>query len=282
MSNRLLWILIILWFIWAGYLYYNLKYLPNKQLEIKAQIIEQKKIKVKQDEAKKEVKLTKQVIDKVELTSEQKIQELKWEKQNYKTFNLKNGSKVYFKEENNKLDLYLDSVKIWNFDLVYPNFLKVREIEWSLNDLYIEVGNSKFYYNSNSWVIDEIDLKIDVIYVKKATADNLIFVTTKGSFNYSISNKTLEYFSYFNDYIILKDWYIWLVKKDEKRILNNLWFETENDSDLIVYYNPNTKEKRIINRPKLDIQKIYMVNDKLFISDIDWNIYELENLASNL
>lgn len=278
MSNRLLWILIILWFIWAGYLYYNLKYLPNKQLEIKAQIVEQEKIKVKQAEVKKEVKLTKQVIDKVELTSEQKIQELKWEKQNYKTFNLKNGSKVYFKEVNNKLDLYADDVKIWNFDLVYPNFLKVREIEWSLNDLYIEIGNNKFYYNSNSWIIAEIDLKIDVIYVKKATADNLIFVTTKGSFNYYISNKTLEYFSYFNDYVILKDWYIWLVKKDEKRILNNLWFETENDSDLIVYYNPNTKEKRIINRPKLDVQKIYMINDKLFISDIDWNIYELENI----
>lgn len=280
MSNRLLWIIILSCFIWAWFLYYNLKYLPEKQQEIKAQVIEEQKLKAKQSEIKKEIVLTKQVVDKVELTSEQKILQIKEDKQNYKTFNLKNWSKVYFKKIDNKLDLYSDNVKIWSFDLVYPEYLKVEAIEWSLNDLYIEVWSSKFYYNSKSWNTSEIDLKIDIIYVKKSSDNNLILVTKKWSFNYSINEKTLEYFSYFNDYVVLNDWYIWLVKKDEKRILNNLWFET--DTDLIIYYNPNTKEKRIINKPKVDVQKIYTFSSKLFLVDMEWEVYELENLASNL
>ena len=38
MSNRFLGILIILWFIWAGYIYYHLKYIPGQhQKEVERQ-----------------------------------------------------------------------------------------------------------------------------------------------------------------------------------------------------------------------------------------------------
>jgi hypothetical protein len=174
------------------------------------------------------------------------------------------------------LDLYFNGSQIWKFDFVTPDLLRVDIIYWTINDLYIEVWDDKFYYNSVVNNIVKIDLNINILYVKKANNRTLIFVTDKWSFNYSIFDKYVEYFSYFNDYVIFNEWYIWIVKKDQKRILTNLWYETDND--LIVYYNPNTKEKNIINNTKLDIIKIYMVGDKLFVETSDLVTYELQNL----
>ncbi len=280
MLNKIISFFIIIWVIIWWYFYYNYKYIPEKQKRIEDQLKKQEQRKIEVEKAKNELKLTKLDIKTVELTNEQKIEQLKEDKSNYKTFNLKNASKVYFKEVDNKLDLYVDRVKIWNFDLVYPEFLKVTEVHWSLNDLYIEVGKNKFYYNVLSSVISWIDLNIDIKYIKKLTPDLLIFVTDKWSFTYSNVEKKLEYFTYFNDFVYYNDSYIWLVKKDESRVLNNLWFDA--DSDLIVLYNSNTKDKKILYKPDIDVQKIYMQNDKLYLSDKDWKIYELENIASNL
>ncbi|MDD2870959.1 MAG: hypothetical protein PHS49_03115 [Candidatus Gracilibacteria bacterium] len=274
MSNRLLGILIILGFIGAGYIYYQSIYLPNKQLEIQEQLVQQQ---LEQEQSqKKEIVLTKQEIDKIELTPEQKIQEIKTNKENYKTFGLENGSKAYFRESGNKLDLYYDDAIIGNFDLVYPEYLRVETVFGTINDLYIEVGPDKFYYNSEIKSNTKIDLNIDVMYVKKTNTSNLILLTTKGSFYYNISDKTLNYFSFFNDYVIFRDLYIGLVKTDEKRILTNLGFET--DKNLIVYYNPDTKEKKILFETNLDISNMYLLNDQLFLKTIDGELYELENI----
>ncbi len=276
MINKIIWVLIIIWVIWTWYFFYNYKYLVKNEEEISSKIKKQEELEKQKFEDKKEIILTKQILNKDLLTNSEKIQKIKENNKNYKNFTFNNWLKVYFKEEDNKLDLYSDDKKIWTFDLVYPDYLKIYLIDWTLNDLYIEVANNKFYYNSVLWNIVQIDLNIDVIYSKKTQENNLIFVTSKWSFNYSITEKTLEYFSYFNDYVSFNDWYIWLVKKDEKRILNNLWFEAT--WNLIVYYNPNTKEKNIIYKTDLDINKIYTIENKLFLVKDDWEIYELENI----
>ena len=280
MSNRLLWILIILVFFWTGYLYYNYKYLPAKEQKIQAQLIEKQLIEQEQKAKtiKKETVFKKEILIKKELTSEQKIQEIKANKQNYKTFTFDDWLKSYFLLNDNNLYLYFSGSQIWKFDLVTPDLLRVEKVYWKGDDLYIEVWNDKFYYNSITKNIVKIDLNIAVLYVKKADDKSLIIVTEKWSFNYSIFDKSLVYFSYFNDYVVFGDWYIWYVKTNQKRILTNLWYDNETGSDLIVYYNPSTKEKNIINRTKLNIIKMYMIADKLFVKTSDLSIYELQNL----
>ena len=149
-------------------------------------------------EAKKDPELVKQVIEIKEISNAEKIEILKKNKKKYKTIELKNLSEVFFMENGNKLDLYLNNKKIWNFDLVYAEYLRVEFIEWTTNDLYIEVGKDKFYYNLDTNTIISIKLNIDIQYVKKWLNESLIFVTVKWSFLYSIYNKSFEYFSYFN------------------------------------------------------------------------------------
>jgi hypothetical protein len=268
MSNRFLWILIIIWFIWAGYLYYHLSYLPEKELKIKQEL--QDSLVIEQ----KEPELIKQEIDIIELTNAQKIEEIKENNNNYRTFKF-NNNKAYFIENGNKLDLYLDSNKIWSFTLVYKQYLRVDLVAGTTKDLYIEVWADKFYYSNKTKAISKIDLNIDVEYVKVWTENRLILVTDKWSFIYSIYDNSLEYFSYFSDFIFHNNGYVWLVKKEDKRILNNLWFETNNN--LIVYYNPSTKEKKIVYETDLEINKIYKLGEDIIFSLNNNTEYKLEN-----
>lgn len=273
MSNRLLAVLILIWIAGAGYLFYVLKYIPNKQAEIQTEI----QIQEAEKQALKEPKLIKQIVDEVKITNAEKIEELKESNNNYRTFKLDNTSTAYFLQNENTLDLFYNKKLIGNFNFVYPQYLRVEKISWSVNDLFIEVWTEKFYYNNKANLTQKIELNIDVNYVKAWPENKLIFVTNKWSFVYSIFNKTLDYFSYFNDFIYFNDWYIWLVSKDDKRILNNLWFTTKNEN-LIVYYNPNTKEKKIVLKTELDIKKIYLYNNKVYLVTDDWELFELENL----
>ncbi|MDP3381660.1 MAG: hypothetical protein Q8S84_09550 [bacterium] len=81
-------------------------------MKIQAQVKEEEQKKIEIEQTKKALKLSKIDVKIIELTNEQKIQQIKDDKSNYKTFNLKNASKVYFREMDNKLDLYVDNVKI--------------------------------------------------------------------------------------------------------------------------------------------------------------------------
>ena len=277
MSNRLLWILIIIWFIWAGYIYYHLKYIPNKQEKVREEQIIQKEKQEQEIEEKNKPKLIKRNIVEKELTNTQKIEEIKEKNNNYRVFRLENSYKAYFKQSWDGLDLFFNEDIIWSFPLVLADQLRVDIVKWTRKDLYIEVWDKKFVYKDNTKIISTIKLDIDVDYVKSTINNSIIIVSSKGSFIYSIYDKYLEFFTYFSDFIHFDDWYLGLVNKNEKRILNNLWFES-NNKDLIVYYNPNTKEKKLVYETELALWKMYINKEKLYIVTDEWELYKLENI----
>jgi len=274
MSNRFLWILIILWFIWAGYIYYNLVYLPELKANELRLINENNKIE--NEKITKEISLTKKDRVVFNKTNSEKIEEIIENNKNYKTFKLPNNKKAYFKKNNNLLDLYYDDIRVSSFEFNSSENLIVEKILWDNNDLYIQIWDNKFYFNSYTKVVKKINIKIEVLYVKESWINNLIFVTTEWSFNYNKFSEELTYFSYFNDYVNYKDWYIWIVEFNDYRILNNLWLESNNEN-LIIYYNSATKEKRVIINTLIDYKFIYFKNNKIFIESIEGELYELEN-----
>ena len=267
MSNRVLWILIIIWFIWLIYIY--IKFDEKEKIRIETQK------KNEQITLKKEIKLIKKEGEK-SITNIEKIERLKQNKKNYKTFYLKNNKKAYFFKKNNKLDLFFNEKKIWNFDLVYTKYLRVELLKGSENDLYIEVWKNKFYFNYLNNYLNKINLNIDINYVKKSINNKLIFVSSKWSFIYSIFDNSLNYFNFFNDFIYFKEWYIWIIKIDQKRIIKNLWLDIGKTT--LLYYNPDTKEKTIKYKTDKNIKNIFIKNNKIFISDENDNLFEFENI----
>ena len=275
MSNRFLWILIIIWFIWGWYLYYNLKYLPD--IKAKELILKEEKIKLEEVKVIKNPELVKKEKIINIITNTDKINEIKENIKNYKTFNLDNGLKAYFIQSKSWLDFYYNYEKIWSFDLVYPEYLKVESILWNDQNLYFEVWNNKYYYNSSTKIIKNIEINIDVLYVKQWLINELIIVTSKWSFLYNVYNEKIEYFTYFNDFVNFDNGYIWIIKFDDIKRLNNLWFEWNNEN-LIVYYNPKTKEKIIILSILRDYNRLYINNNKVFLESNENELFELENI----
>lgn len=271
--NKFFAVLILIWMAWAWFLFYQFKYIPYKNAKIEAEEIK----KQQAIEEASQPKFVKQELEKVELTKTQKIDEIKDKKNYYKVINLSNYSKAYFKKQDDILTLYFADKNIWSFTLVSTNKLRVDLIEGTEGDLYIKVWNDRFYYRNKINETVRIDLNIDVKYVKTGSTNNILFVTEKWTFIYNIFSQNLEFFTYFNDFVNYNDWYIWIVNNDEKRILNNLWYQDEKEN-LIIYYNPQSKEKKIVMKTNENIEKIFIFNNEIFIKTKNKDLFKIDNI----
>lgn len=266
MSNRLGWFLILLSFFVIGFIYLLLFFLPEKTT---------KKIIINNStlEEKKEITFSEIERKETQKTNEQKIKDLKENNKYFKVFEL-NAEKYYFSIVNNSLHLNLDNKLIWVFELVNNKDLLIEKF-YSSNDIYIIIWNDKYIYNRESDTIYKLDLNIDINYVKESENKYLIN-TKKGTFIYSINNNKIEYFNFFSDFIYYNNWYLGILNINDKLRLNNLWitFKKEN---IIYYYNPISKEKKVIYETNKRLNKIYLKWIDIIFEDIDSKLYKLEN-----
>jgi len=273
MSNRLIWILIVFtfgvfWFVYWTYFYVPSK-IQEKQREEQLAFEQKKEIsleEIKDEETPKEIE---------ELTPQEKIEELKRINSFYKIIEIENNI-FYFLKKDNSLELKFWEKIVWNFDLVPENKLYISKIYSSGDDFYILNWNKKYIYNSVRDLLIELDLAIDVNYIKRSE-DLYIIKTEKGSFVYDKTSKNLEYFTFFEDFVYYNDFYIWIINKNDERRLKNL------NIDSIIWnsifkYNPKTKEKVSIYETNLNLEKIYNLWSDIYFIDSNNKTYKLENL----
>lgn len=282
MTNRILWILILILVFWAWYLYYVFQYKPKKELENL-----QKQQEIQLQEIKKEITLDKVNIneEKIENTWSINNEEItkinenqNKEVQKYSTFNLPNLWEFYFTEENNKLNLFLEEENLWSFDLVKKEDLQIQEIIWNNNYIFIKTGESKYLYNLLSKEIKKLDIKLEIEYIKIWQNDlEFLLKTSVWIFIYSSQNDEINYFTFFEDFIYFKTWYIWIINSTEETKLKNLDLQNENDN-LIIFYDPDTKEKNILFRTNLKLNKVYLEQNNVFFETDSQEKYELNNI----
>lgn len=273
MSNRLIWILIIFAFCIFWFIYWTYFYIPSKIEEKQRQ--EQIELEQKKEITLVEVENLKNDNKIKELTPQEKIEELKKINSFYKIIEIESDI-FYFSKKDNVLDLKLWEKIVWNFDLVPVDKLSISRVYSSGDDYYILNWNKKYIYNSSSDLLLELDLTIDIDYIKRS--ENLYIIKTeKGSFIFDRSTKNLEYFTFFDDFVYYKDFYIWIIKKDDERRLKNLSISSINGNS-IFKYNPKTKEKKSLYETNLALEKIYNLWDEIYFIDSNNKTYKLENL----
>lgn len=212
-----------------------------------------------------------------EIPREEKIENIKNKNKYYFITNLLDGRKFYFEEKDWKLDLIYKENKIWTFNKVSRKELNIKKVYENNNFIFIKIAENKYLYNLALGDLEQIKLGVPVNYIKKWFNDKLfLFITSKWTYKYSLFKKTLEYFVFFKDFLYINDYYIWIINKDEKTKLKNLWLEEEKEN-LIIKYNPNSKEKKVLFRTSLTINKLIKNKDKIIIIDEKSNKYELKN-----
>ena len=331
MSNRILWILILLWFLFfwiVFYLYFFIYYKGiivinsnvknykvelyanrivktfnfdcpvkrcilddispfNYNFKIKKQWYEtfEENIKISRNDnfhinvnLKKKINLRKIELKtkKQTLSNEKEIELIKKKNFYYAFFDLKDGKQFYFIEKNWKITLFHLEKDLVSFDLVPSNDLSLKKVYGDKDSIFIKVWNKKYIYNLSNNSLQEVDLFIDVIYVKY-WKNNYLLATSKGNFIYDIKTNKLEYFSLFKDFIYFDDYYIWLVKSSETRIMKNLWLEHWWDFNTVISYNPFSKQKKILYETQINFDKIINDNWKVLLVSNFWESYVLEN-----
>jgi len=240
----------------------NIDIILNKQIKLEEIIEEQKEVEVSKNDSEKK------------LNSKEKIQALIAKKNKIKNILQKVDNKIKLDKTKNKKYLFLNKINLFK----NSDFSKITVLEtfWDKNIFLLKFQEKKYIYNKKSSNIDEIKLKIPVIYLKKSWSFEIDLVTEKWIFTYSLNNKKLEYFSLFQDYINYKWNYIWVISTQDNTRKNNFWFNKEN-KNLIILYNKENFSKKIIYKTNSDIKKIINNNDEIIIYNSHNKKFKLSN-----
>lgn len=150
---------------------------------------------------------------------------------------------------------------IYNDDKYYYNHIN----DYSWWKLYI--------HNKNNSNIISIDFNPKIKYIKSIWNKNLVIVSDVWSYNFNLNTMKLEYFSIFSDYIKINDNYIWIINSQDSIRRKNFWFDNI-EWNLIVFYDINTKKKYILESSDLEIPKIYL---GALWTYIEWSNIYIEN-----
>jgi hypothetical protein len=140
--------------------------------------------------------------------------------------------------------------------------------------VYFKKNNNLVFYNLTNKYSFEIPFKLQIDYIKYIDNNIYVIKTDKWSFVFNLANKTINFVSIFNDFILYKNNYIGVINQDDQIRKNNLWFWDEN-FNLLIKYNISSKEKTIIEKFDDEIEKIYLENNKVFVKTINNEIYNI-------
>lgn len=223
--------------------------------------------------------------NKTQKQSEQlnKFRDIAFLQKTYKYFDLQDLWYFYFiKNKDNSLTLFNKKnnidVKIYSFNNIIEGDLDIQKISMISNQIIILYWDDKYIYDIESWKITKIFFPQNINYVKKDW-ENYYFVNDKWTFVYNINNLKIEYFYIFKDFINYDtNNYLWVIYKDETDKIKNYnlsWYEGEN---LIIKYNFQTKNLKVLQSTLQDISKITKEDGNIYFYDNSWNKYLVNNV----
>ncbi len=237
----------------------------------------------------KDTKLTeieiKKIVSDIKTTkdlAQEKIELIKLKREADYTINLWNLWFFYFKTNWNNLELYKKwekkDTKLWTFQKVDKKDIQILKIDGDINKILISLKNRSYIYNLKLQKISEFKFVPKIKYIKiNISKSDYIIITNIWAYTYNELSKELQYFYLFKDFVYFKDFYIWVIYKDEKNKFTNFSLK-DNNKNLIIKYTPSTKNREIILESDMEITKIiHEWENKIYFYDNAWKKYELEN-----
>jgi len=201
-------------------------------------------------------------------TPQEKIQRLRDNNLSFARFQINTESEIRFTEESNTLKmLYIT----WSSKREIQSFPKISadSIDASLigttQNIFLSLWNTSYIFETRQARVTKLPFEIKVRYIKpdKNTWTYLI-VTENGTFHYNAINNTSNFEYLFRDFVYINKWTIGVIYKDEIQKKSNFWLEQK--WNLIVLYNPDSKERKVILETLLPITHIQNVDDKVIFT----------------
>lgn len=213
-----------------------------------------------------------------ELTIQEKIELLKTKKTIFYTVKTEENNYI-FKKNVNWLELFQNDKFLWNFKNSTKSEIKLLEIIWNKNYLFLELWENKYLFQIQSGENKKVTFEIPINYIKSGNWNGeFIFVTQKGSFLYNSYENKFSYNAFFSDYVIFqKNTYVWIIYSNEinKKQKFNL---DEKSGNIILQYSPETKEQIVLIDTSKNIIKIFKKDWEIYFQDADKNYFSLTHL----
>ena len=225
----------------------------------------------------KQISLSESLVPEQEISNKDRISFLRDKNKALRFFDIEPWVYAYFSQ---KWELYLyrdeSTQKIWDFNISSDDILDVKIVS-ETDYIYFQIGNTKYFHNIDSWTIQTLDLWVEVNYIKQwNTNTDFLFVTQVWVYIYDVSTNSFNYFYLFKDFIYAADEYVGIIYADEENKRKNFDLEVR-DSNLIIRYNPATKDRDILYETSLNIDRIYLQDESIYFES-EGKRYQLENL----
>ncbi len=253
----------------------NIKIPARNKLELEV-ILEKDTLlkKVEKEENKEEE-------EKHEETKEEKIERIKNSQKSYFFYKLDNNLGFSFILNSWMLDLNINKngviYDIWQFKKVDKEDISIEKIYGNKKYIFLSIWEEKYLINIENYKKTKLQITPKIKYIKSWKDEkSFILETDKWAFIYNYTKDSMEYFYLFKDFVYLDEWYIWVVYKNETEKLKNFWWE-EKRNNLVIKYNPRTKDRSIVYETDLDIDMLIKNDNDEVSVFVGEDEYKLEN-----
>ena len=155
------------------------------------------------------------------------------------------------------------------------NAIQVQYIGDTTSEIFLQVADTYYIFDVSAGKIYTLPYKLPLIYIKPGIrAGEYLVVSEKGTFLYNISTGDSSFQYLFKDFIYFKNMLIGVIYKDETEKKNN--FNLTEKGNLIIRYDQQTKERKVLLDSQLDIDRIEWRGEQIIFS-AKGNEYELKN-----
>ncbi|MBW7954592.1 PEGA domain-containing protein [Candidatus Gracilibacteria bacterium] len=249
----------------------NIKVEKNKELKINFNL-EKDLVILKVNETKKDEKTSK--ID--------ELREINLLKKNYAFFNLDNLGYFYFIDNlDDTIKLFWQKDKkdtfIYSFNKVLKKEINIIPIDMSENELLISIGDEKYIFNLDNFLITKTFFPQNIVYAKYML-NNYYFITKNGSYLYNLQTNKFEYFYLFKDFLMYdSENYLGIIYDNEIEKKKNYNLQ-DFSGNLIVKYNYKTKKIKVLKDTSIIIEKLVLNDDKIYIYNSSGDKYLVYNI----
>lgn len=264
MWNKTYWIILLIFIIIIWYFSYKYIYFNNLSSLTINNSVDNYAIKIENIKYKKEVKCNTNIC-KLELLP----------KFTYKV--------IISKEWYNSYYTNINLNEISSLNTILLKKISIDKIDSNITlEKWIIFNSDNMIFTQIDWVLSitnkYTDQKVNINFLPnveyiKFIKWNLYAINTKlWTYNLNLKTRNINYYSMFYDYLNINWSIIWIVNFDDNNRKINLWYKS-NNWNLIVSYDQYTKNHNIIWNLWKQINKIYYLNNNIYLNDIDWNTY---------
>lgn len=246
------------------------KIIPRKKQTLSIELQKQAKIELIEREVK------------AEESRENRIVRLREENNSLLRFELSDVSRILFQESSN-WELQMTYIESWreqnigNFEPTPLEWIFATYIEGSKN-IFLQLWVKKYIFDTQIWKLHILPYEAKISYIKTTPKNTRYHIVTEvWSFYYDILSRKSEFQYIFFDFITLKNQKtVWVIYPGDTERKNNYWFSDGKES-LIVLFDLETKNRKILLSTPLKIQKILLENEEVYIVTDDEKKYKVEN-----